>query len=838
MLVAGLLSMHPFFLTRADVWKFDPSMLKDGPEDVDLSVFNNGGQLPGSYLVDVVLNGKVIDSEEMMFNAYSESSGKSSLEPCLTLSQLYHYGLRVSKYPELLSKSRKKNADAEQCAKLDAIPQAGMFFDFYQRRLMLSVPQAALRTRLSGIAPVESWDDGVSAFLMNYSANVMHHESRVSGKTSDESEYVQLEPGINIGAWRFRNMTTWMQNSNENGKWQTAWNYAERGVNQIKSRLTIGDRYSGSEILEGVPFRGFMLKTDEDMLPLSEKEFGPVIHGIARTQARIEVKRSGYLIYTVNVPPGPFIIRDLPATPMGEDLYVTVHETDGQHSFVVPFSQPAIALREGYFKYDLMAGRYRPVSSSKEEPYIGQISFMYGLPAGITVFGGFQGSRHYLAASEGMGVSLDNMGAVSVDNIFEKRARRGQDLKTAQALRVRYSKNIGATNTGLYLTANRYSSSGYYGMASVLDSYESGTDADSSPAKKSRMSLTLSQSLHSWGSLSLAYSKEKFWNSDRSANELSATWGSSYGNVSWAISWAQRYMSAENNKNESEPKMDRQLNFWLSMPLDTALGGNTRLSYQLQNSPGEHTRHEIGMNGDGFERQLAWDVRQQITSDMTTEHHSSSQLNLAWRGGYGDLRGSYGISDRYRQINAGISGGLVIHQHGLTMGQPLGNAVALVEVPGASEIDIKGRAGVRTDFRGYTTLGYLSPYQENVVTLNPDSLGNDLEILNTDAHIVPTAGAVVPVRFRTRSGGKGIISISYKNGLPVPFGSMVTVSENDKKIISDGIVGDKGEVYLSGLPGKGILRVITGSRQPCLTHYRLPQKKGPGGIYLLKAVCS
>ena len=824
--------MHPFFQTRADAWIFDPSMLNEGTGKVDVSVFNNGGQLPGSYPVDIVLNGKVIDSREMVF---SNHTGDSLLKTCLTSSLLDRYGIKIHDYPALFSPSPDKAENGEQCANINAIPQASVVFNFYQRRLLLTIPQAALRTAVSGIAPAELWDDGIPAFLMNYGADISRNESRGVRSSAAESRYVQLEPGVNIGPWRFRNMTTWQQHGVEKGKWQTVWNYAERGFSQIKSRLTVGDHYSPSDVFEGVPFRGIMLKTDEDMLPWSEKEFAPVVRGIARTQARIEVKRSGYVIYTINVPAGPFIIRDLPAVTSGEDLYVTVYETGGQQHFVIPFSRPAIALREGYFKYDLMAGRYRPAITGLELPYVGQMSFMYGLPEGMTVFGGFQGASHYQAASQGLGIALDRLGAVSVDGTLERGLKRGQEKKTAHALRIRYSKNLGATNTALYLTANRYSASGYSGMAGVLDSYWQGQDAASHhpPARKSRMGLTLSQPLQSWGYLSLAYSRENFWRSEVNVNEYSVTWGSGYRNVSWAISGTQRRASA----TDSERHVDQQVSFWLSMPLESMLGKSTRISYQTQRSSEGHVYNELGLSGENSERQLGWDVRQQITSGSQVKTRSNSLVNLSWRGGYGQLRGSYGYSSNSRQINAGIAGGLLIHQHGITLSQPLGNTVALIEVPGAAGIDVKGRTGVMTDFRGYTTLGYLSPYQENTVALKQASFRDDLEILTTDIKVVPTGGAVVPARFRTRVGGKALMSITYKNGIPVPFGSLATPAGEGENNTTSGIVGEKGEVYLSGLRDEGILQIHTGLSNTCLVHYRLPKVKGPAGTYFLKSVC-
>ncbi|MEN1743432.1 fimbria/pilus outer membrane usher protein, partial [Pseudomonas aeruginosa] len=105
------------------------------------------------------------------------------------------------------------------------------------------------------------------------------------------------------------------------------------------------------DIFDSVPFRGAMMSSDESMVPYNLREFAPVVRGIARTQARIEVRQNGYLIQSQTVAPGAFALTDLPVTGSGSDLQVTVLESDGTAQvFTVPFTTPAIALREGYLK--------------------------------------------------------------------------------------------------------------------------------------------------------------------------------------------------------------------------------------------------------------------------------------------------------------------------------------------------------------------------------------------------------------------------------------------------------------------------------------------------------
>ncbi|MEB7742821.1 fimbria/pilus outer membrane usher protein, partial [Escherichia coli] len=85
---------------------------------------------------------------------------------------------------------------------------------------------------------------------------------------------------------------------------------AERGLNGIKSRLMLGEDYTPSDVFDSVPFRGVMLGSDESMVPWNQREFAPVVRGIARSQARVEVRQNGYLIQSQTVAPGPFALTD------------------------------------------------------------------------------------------------------------------------------------------------------------------------------------------------------------------------------------------------------------------------------------------------------------------------------------------------------------------------------------------------------------------------------------------------------------------------------------------------------------------------------------------------
>jgi outer membrane usher protein len=819
----------------ARTYTFDLSSL--GIDNADAALFNQGGQLPGVYPVDILVNGNRVDSRDVLFRQETNAQGQPFLQPCLSVEMLSRYGVRVENYP-LLSAGKPPRAkeQTDDCANLSAIPHATVDFQFYEQQLLLSIPQVSLRPKLSGIAPRELWDDGIPVLLMNYQANTNRTEYRTGASASSDSSFVQLQPGANLGAWRLRNATTWQKQGEQEGKWQTAYTYAEYGLYDLKSRVTLGERFTPSDIFDSVPFRGAMLGSDEAMVPFNQREFAPVVRGIARTQARVEVKQNGFTIYNATVAPGPFALNDLSPGMSGGNLQVTVWETDGNPQiFTVPFNTPAIALREGYLKYNLMAGQYRAADSSVDEATVGQATMMYGLPWNLTVYGGAQGADHYQSAALGLGVSLGSWGGVSVDNTTARGQRQGEESETGGAWRTRYSKTVDATNTTLALSNSQYSSSGYQTLSDVLGSYRNNADGSDSnqDQRKASTTLTLSQSLGEWGYVSLNGTRDSF--RDRSGNNDS--FGASYG-----VGVAGGHLSLNWTQNRragvvGEQQNDHITSVMFSMPLHRLLGGTTNATYQFVSPSNGNDSQEVGLNGQALDRRLSWNASQRYRSGVDSGDRDNSRLQLRWYGGYGQVGGNYSYNSNIRQMGADVSGGVVMHRNGVTFGQPLSDTVALVEAPGASGVQVGGWPGVRTDFRGYTTQAHLNPYQENNVSLDPSNLPSNAEVTQTDMTVVPTQGAVIPATFATRIGARALMTLTREDGTSVPFGAIAMLGE---QATIAGVVDDNGVVYLTGLPAKGELSVRWGQsqQQQCRVNFQLPKERGSADMYVMNSVCS
>lgn len=137
-------------------------------------------------------------------------------------------------------------------------------------------------------------------------------------------------------------------------------------------------------------------------------------------------------------------------------------------------------------------------------------------------------------------------------------------------------------------------------------------------------------------------------------------------------------------------------------------------------------------------------------------------------------------------------------------------------------MQVLNRANISTDSRGYAIVPYLNPYTKNEISLNIDSLPENVELKTNTVNAVPTKGAAILASYQTHVGYRLLFNVTH-NGKPVPFGAMAQFAQSDDQNMSSGIVGDNGDVYLSGMPEQGRLQIKWGKNQEdqCVAEYKL-----------------
>lgn len=756
----------------------------------DLSLFTQpASQPPGIYPVTVYINGELQRGTK---NIQFVSNNQGQLSPQLTPAMLQQWGVNTTSFH-----AQDDNVPVDD---LDHyIPMMSTEFIFNQLRLNISIPQAAMLQHIPDAIDSADWDQGVPAALLNYNLSGGH-----GWKNSDSDRYyANLQSGINLGAYRLRNYSTWSYDGKSGGSWRSIRQYLQRDIAALKSQFVLGDSYSPADVFDSVPFRGAQLASDDNMLPDSLRGYAPIIRGIAHSNAEVTVKQNGYTILRTYVAPGAFTLSDLYPTSSGGDLTVIVREADGsEHSFIQPFSAVPRMQRAGSLKYAATVGKYR---NGGRDPAFAQLTWMYGFANDITIYNGMQHARDYYAYALGVGTALGSLGAVSTD-VTLARARLGMGA----SYRLLYSKNIPTFGTNITLAGYRYSTNGFYTFADAIDAESN----DRSDNRRQRLQFDISQRLGAAGALYFSVWQQNYWQQKARALTFSCGWNGQIHTISYNILYSQ------SRAQDRKPAGEKQLALNIQIPLAGLLADSWATINTSSVKKGD-TRSLIGLSGNALaERNLSYNVQQ----SYARREGSGGNINVDYRGQYAELNGGYSRSGGMQQLNYGLKGGMVLHPFGLTFSQPIAEQLAIVRTPGAKGIKVQNYPGVRTDAWGNAVIPYVSPYRKNNIMLDVEDLQDDVDIDSPVKTLIPTLGAVVVANYHTRVGYRALISLRWKDK-PVPFGAIVSTSSS-----GTGIVGNDGIVYLSGVQAEERLTVSWSKTQQCGVLIKLPQANGQSVI--------
>lgn len=755
----------------AHAGKFNPKFLEDVQgvgQHVDLTMFEKGQeqQLPGIYRVSVYVNEQRMETRTLEFKEATEAQRKAmgeSLVPCLSRTQLAEMGVRVESFPAL------NLVPAEACVPFDEIiPQASSHFDFSEQKLVLSFPQAAMHLVARGTVPESLWDEGIPALLLDYSFSGSNSEYDSTGSSSSyvddngtvhhddgkdtlksDSYYLNLRSGLNLGAWRLRNYSTW-SHSGGKAQWDNIGTSLSRAIIPFKAQLTMGDTATAGDIFDSVQMRGAMLASDEEMLPDSQRGFA--------------------------------------------------------------------------------AGEYQAGNYDSASPRFGQLDLIYGLPWGMTAYGGALISNNYNAFALGIGKNFGYIGAISIDVTQAKSELNNDRDSQGQSYRFLYSKSF-ESGTDFRLAGYRYSTSGFYTFQEATD-VRSDADSDYNRYhKRSEIQGNLTQQLGAYGSVYLNLTQQDYWNDAGKQNTVSAGYNGRIGKVSYSIAYSW-------NKSPEWDESDRLWSFNISVPL-----GRAWSNYRVTTDQDGRTNQQVGVSGTLLEdRNLSYSVQEGYASNGVG---NSGNANVGYQGGSGNVNVGYSYGKDYRQLNYSVRGGVIVHSEGVivhsegvTLSQPPGETMTLISVPGARNARVVNNGGVQVDWMGNAVVPYATPYRENEISLRSDSLGDDVDVENAFQKVVPTRGAIVRARFDTRVGYRVLMTLLRSTGSPVPFGATATLITDKQNEVSS-IVGEEGQLYISGMPEEGRVLIKWGNdaSQQCVAPYKLSLELKQGGIIPVSANC-
>ena len=190
----------------------------------------------------------------------------------------------------------------------------------------------------------------------------------------------------------------------------------------------------------------------------------------------------------------------------------------------------------------------------------------------------------------------------------------------------------------------------------------------------------------------------------------------------------------------------------------------------------------------------------------------------------------------YWQASGNAQGAMAIHSGGLTFGPYLSETFALIEAKGAEGATVLSSQQAAIDSRGYALIPSVTPYRYNRITLDPQNMDGNAELVDNEKRIAPMAGSASKLVFRTRSGTALLIKSRFPDGEVLPLGA--DVLDDSGNII--GMTGQGGQIYVRSEKNKGHLTVRWGedAEDRCTLPFDLSHAQEGQPMVRLSSICS
>ncbi|MBJ2216674.1 MULTISPECIES: fimbria/pilus outer membrane usher protein [Pseudomonas] len=783
--------------------QFNTSFLQGAASAVDVqALLASSSVLPGNYRVDLYGNDTLVGRRDIDFR-HNPATGKT--EACLTLEMVQQLGVDIAR---LQAAGKLAGDDPNACINLPAlIDKASVRYDVPRLRLLVSVPQSAMERGRRGYVDPALWDDGVPATFINYQLSSSRNSNQ--GETT-LSNNIGLRNGINLGGWRLRNESNFNSSTGRPSTFKSNRSYLQHDVTALKGQFSAGDIFSDADLFDSVRYRGLKLASDDGMRADSERGYAPIIRGIAQSSATVEIRQNNYILYTANVPPGPFEISDIYPSGSNGDLEVTIIEADGRRRVTVQaFSSLPIMVRQGQLKYSVSAGQYNSNSDDQKTPQFVSSTLAYGISSNLSGIIGAQATENFQAMSLGAGRNT-SIGAVSLDVTHSVSRTFGQAV-TGNSVRALYAKTFTGTDTSFTLAAYRYSTEGYRTLSDHVEelSHEGQKRTGNS---KTRTDLTINQSLglnQQYGSVYVNASDQRYWGRGGSQS-VSAGYSNYWGEVSYNLGATY----SKDVGNYGPANNDTLVNLSLSFPLGSKPRAPRAFVSASTQKASDTT--QVGINGYLSEDS---DTYYSVQGGNSSTGGSTGSANLSTRTSVMDISAGYSQGRGYNSQNLNLAGSVVGHAGGINLGQTVGETFALAQVEGVEGAKIGSFSGAKTGSNGFAVVPNAQPYRVNWISLDTRDLGTDIEIDNATQQVVPRRGAVVLARYASKTGRRVQFALFDAQHRPIPFGAALEDSAGKQIAIAD----PNGKALALVEADTGTL-VITWQDQRCEAAYALPQR--------------
>lgn len=777
---------------------FDSDTLKQRGIDPRLAVyFREAPRFPGgTHRVTLIVNGRGRGQFDVPFH--------DDGTPCFDPALLDRARLVI---PEKNLAATKMKANDSTCVDLLAAwPQTRMDLRPGKNEIELIVPTDALREPEQ--KDIEYATGGMAA-LANY--DILATNSRFGGRPNNSLSAI-TELGFNAHDWIVRSRQSF---NVENGRTQTQQllTYAQHTFTRQSTVLQLGQVDLNNPLFVSGPFEGIQILPEAALL--SPAGGGIAVEGIAHTQARVEVRQNGALIYNTLVPPGPFSLRDVSLLNGSSPLEVTVIEGDGsQQRFTVSAAdllRPSLAP----VGFSFAAGRLRSFGlvDRNQQPWLMSAARGWSLGPQTRVIGGAMAANNNY---QSLGYGVDTSAASSTWILSYRQALSQTTQQHASGVQTTLSLGAslpyGLTATTSALTSTR----GYRDLTDTMWTNARGADpastieTDSLDRTNRQYSASLTWNHPDVGGFNLNYSRYSLHDGAYGQRTI-LTWSKTFDRANLSVSgeWNSGVRTASYGQRDGNA-----IYATLSFPLGR---DNVRLTANQRDGQQQFGANYYGQVNDQLNYNAAVQRNQaQGTTDFSAganllPRYAQTSMTYSRYGSGGSL------------YTGGIRGGIVASSQGIALSPyPVQDTFGIVSLddPQAG-VKISTPAGpVWTDAWGHAAVSQLSAYQSSQVDLIAKTLPRDADVNNSIKTVEAGRGSVQQLHFGVVRTRRVLLHVTTENDQPLTKGNTV-VNGADQFVTA---VGNDGEVFLSGVPHDSTLKSIDHDDQPCRLIFTLPAK--------------
>lgn len=763
--------------------QFDLKMLSQRGFPADVADFFARGPrfLPGTQPVWISINGAKARRVEARFGSEGELCFDSTLAASLSL--------RI-----------ESDAKPGSCPELVAYhPEARVGLRPGASRVDIVVPEDALSKERS-----DGWERTGAAAILNY--EIFARSSQRNGMAS-ESIYARLEPGINWSNWVARSRASYYQYGGE-GHFARQEIYASRAIEPWKSKLEVGQIQVMGQSFGGTTLLGAQVFSDNSQRV--EGKLVTPIQGVARTQALVEVRQRGQLVYKTLVSPGPFVLEDVAGLSPGADVDVEVIEQDGSRQrFSVAGMQGFVNPDQGG-AFSISAGIYREPGAlrgyAKEKvPVVATIEYAHSPLSKLRLVHAGLAAKDYASLSHQASVSLDNASWLN-GGIRLADSNMGSGAELAFNGGWQFADTWSASFAALHRTRD---------FLDVAQAFNRDFEGRASAVKTS---YGISTTYAATGNGTYSYGF------NRSVQQDGERYDSHY------LGYSHRFRSLSVNAGV---RFDRGTSFsdrLLSLSLSIPLGGGSLSTRSYQNRLG--SGHQAL-----YQARISSNTSYQVEA---TASHDEQQISgsISTRTAYSQVRAGASISsDGLRSINASASGSIVWDGDILAASsRRMDDTFAIVTVPGVSGLRLQTTGGkVITDWRGVAVVPAIYAYSNSRIDVDGLSIPKNYRLKTTVTELALAYGSVAKIDIPATQVRQVLLRIALPDGNPARMGS--AIKDEEGNLVST-VIGEGNVLLINGDIEKR-LTLIGANQFSCGVAFQIPRKFDPDKDYEeVDATCS